>query len=243
MKKLLIAAIILFTSSAYSQACPGLVMDGIYPVSKSQNVVLCKKRYAIGFSVAQKAPMWVSEKLTADNVKAANITRKDNWRPDPLINPKSQPQQSEFIGVSYDKGHMVPYEDLADDAEAADESFLLTNIVPQYFSQNRGVWKNIEGKVRKLALTKGPIYVVTGPIFTSTTPLTLKLGTPIPDSTYKVIFVPSTKEVYALVVPNNATAKSTDLPKYNVSFKDFQKLNPSLNIYSKQLTYTSKILN
>lgn len=243
MKKLLIAIIILFTSSAYSQACPGLVMDGIFPVSKSQNVVLCKKRYAIGFSVAQKAPMWTSEKLTADNVKASTIARKDDWRSDPEINPISQPQQKEFIGVSYDKGHMVPYEDLADDAQAADESFFLTNIVPQYFSQNRGVWKNIEGKVRKLALTKGPIYIVTGPIFTSTTPLTLKLGTPIPDSTYKVVFVPSTKEVYTLIVPNNATAKSSDLPKFNTTLQNLQKLNPSLNIYSKPLAFTSKILN
>lgn len=242
MKNILIASIILFTSSAYSQACPGHVMDGVFPVSKNQNIVLCKKRYAIGYSVAKKAPMWTAEKLTAANIKNQSVVRKDNFRPDPEVRPDSQPKVAEFIGTSYDKGHMLPFDDFSDDPVAADESFFMTNIVPQYFSHNRGIWKVIENRTRLLAVKHGEIYVVTGPIFTSPTPLTLKGGTPIPDSLYKVIFVPSTKEVYTIVVPNVAAIK-VNLPKYTATLQSLKTVNPSLNVYSKQLKFTSKVLN
>lgn len=235
MKKFLaIASIILFTQIAHSEPCSEMVYNGKFPVTKEPTTIICHKRYVIGYSKIRHAPLWVAEALTSENVKNANIKRIDAFRPDPAIPASSQANQHEFIATGYDKGHMLPYEDFADDEQAANESFFMTNMVPQKANNNRGIWRSLEGKVRKLATTKGTVFIITGPIFAKS-PITLNAGTPVPQALYKVVISPSTKEVFTTIVPNEDGLPASTLPKYIVTIKDFNNQNPNVSLYQATL--------
>jgi endonuclease G len=59
---------------------------------------------------------------------------------------------------------MAPSADMAWDEQAMSESFYLSNMVPQVgIGMNRGIWKDLEEKVRKWTLDRKSVYVFTGP--------------------------------------------------------------------------------
>ena len=217
MKKLLIAiaSLFLFTTPAFANTpCSDMVYNGVFPKANEPVTIICHKRYVVGFSTARHTPLWVAEKLTADEVAHENVPRKDNFRPDPAVPANQQGSTKAYIGTGYDKGHMNNYEDVADDAVAGDESFFMTNMVPQKSQNNRGIWRSLEDHVRKLATAKGTIYVVTGPIFDGK-PATLKDGTPVPTRLFKMVISPSTKEAITVVMPNANGMPASTLPMYN----------------------------
>ena len=76
-------------------------------------------------------------------------------------------QLEDYRGSGYDRGHLCPAGDMKLNRTSMSESFLLSNMSPQERSFNRGIWKKVETKVRKWAITEGRIYVVTRGVLTS----------------------------------------------------------------------------
>jgi endonuclease G len=240
MKKILaIISIILFTSIASAQTCKEMVFGGIFPTTVEKTTIICHKRYVVGYSTARKAPLWVAEMITAAEVANANGVRKDAFRQDPAIPSNQQATLLDFAGTIYDRGHMVPFEDLADDLVAANEGFFLTNIVPQASTNNRGIWNALEGRVRKLAVAKGTIFVVTGPLFAAT-PTTLKSGAQVPAQLYKIVLSPSTTESYTFVLPNTNGLATSSLPLYFTTIANFKKTNMGINPVPAKGTFVDR---
>lgn len=238
MKKIIFIILTLFTTFSFSQvSCPQFFADGVVP-NVPNTVVLCKKRYAIGFNPAKGTPVWVAEKITAANVANENVERKDNFRPDPAIPLNHQASEKAFVGTHFDKGHMAPFEDFADDAQAADESFFMTNMVPQVDKMNRGIWRSLEMKTRKLT-AKGDIFVINVPIFDIKVQM-LADGTPIPARIAKLTFIPSTHESFIAILPNQAGLISAQLDKYLTNKQDFIKQTKLQAVIPKQITYLDK---
>jgi endonuclease G len=216
-----------------------MVFKGVFPVTIEKVEIICKSRYVIGYSVERKAPLWVAEKITKANISASKGDRINTFRVDPAIPLDKQPTLEDFVGTKYDRGHMVPFEDLADDAKAANESFFLTNMVPEISDHNRGIWKAAEGRARKLPLSKEYIFVVTGPVFNG--PIkTLKSGAQIPESLYKVVLSPTTMESYTIVVPNVTGLHATDLSKFFRTKADLKALIPGFAITDDSTKFTDK---
>ena len=85
------------------------------------------------------------------------------------------------------------------------ESFYLSNMAPQVgVGMNRGVWKNIEVKVRQWANEKGSLFVITGPVFQNEKPLGFIGGNniAIPTHFYKIILDRNRNQIISFVVPN-----------------------------------------
>ena len=238
MKKLLLAGLILFTSFSYGQSCPQFFADGVVPAIPNV-VVLCKKRYAIGFSSQKGTPIWVAEKLTAQSVANANSPRKDNFRPDPSIPISQQASEKAFVGTHFDKGHLAPFEDFADDPQAADESFYMTNMMPQVDKMNRGIWRALEMRARKLT-SHGDVYVITSPLFIGPV-TTLADGTPIPTNIAKLIFIPSTRESYTAILPNTDGLITAQLDRYLTTRQNFIKQSNLSAVVPKRLQLTDKL--
>ena len=244
MKRLLAALTIsLFTSVALSATapCSNMVFGGVFPQSKEPVTIICKTRFVIGYSIPRKNPLWVAEVLTSKNIQTPHVDRRDNFRPDPVLPPTSQASLIEFIATGLDRGHMVPFEDMADDPKAADESFIMTNMIPQAATMNRGIWRSLEMKVRKLALQKGTIYVITGPIFDNE-PQRLKFGTMVPAYAWKVVLVPATREAFTAVVPNQDGLSAAQLPKFASSLSVLHRINPNLMVVQQPAQFVDKPL-
>lgn len=145
----------------------------------------------------------------------------------------------------FDKGHMAPAQDFAWDGinsntnnsktetrstahmqrkyiSALEESFYMSNIVPQHPANNQQIWVALEKNVRKwVRERKTDLYVITGPIYTKNA-LQFYNSVQIPDKLYKIIIDKKHMEGTAFIIPNTYIDKAL-LNHYRVNLSTIKK--------------------
>lgn len=239
MRNLIIASVILlFSVFSYAAPCDSHVFNQQFPLAQKDVTRLCKTRFAVGYDMLAGTPVWASYKITPENMRRAGLDRSSTFRPDPAIRPNKQPNNAQFVGNNLDRGHLVPFEDVNDDKTAALESMLFSNIVPQYDSFNRGIWKALEGRIRHEGLIN-ELYVITGPIYQSGISSSGSLL--VPTAFFKVIINIRTKRIVSYLIPHSDTAKTVDLNKYVVRLSAIEKSAGLIILLDKlSLTETKK---
>jgi endonuclease G len=104
---------------------------------------------------------WVAYPLNSGLIGSGS--RTDAWAFDPLIPQLLQPSVVlASYGVSgYTRGHQIPSADRLRYAPNA-TTFYATNMTPQDYDFNSGIWEKVEERVRKYARACDTLYVVTG---------------------------------------------------------------------------------
>ena len=160
--------------------------------------------FLIGWSDSLRHPVWV-----AYHVKARADHEYTEKRPafsrDHAVPAAAGP--SDYAKSGFDRGHMAPnYAMLTRYGESVQKkTFLMSNIVPQTPSLNRGVWRDIEHRIADLWTARyGEIWVVVGCI---SSPASEKLpcGVDIPDYFYQIIIAQEGMDVraQAVIFPRN----------------------------------------
>lgn len=203
MRTLLAAAALLAFAGTAHAACDAVEAQG-EPVDHRPGftVPLCRLGYFSMYNPNMKTPRWVAEHLVGSNVQGIEV-RKDHFQDDPDVPDANEAVLADYRGSGYARGHMAPAGDFPNNAAAMDESFYLTNMVPQVQKcNNAGIWSKLERMTREWAIHYGEVYVVTGPIYSSTPVRTIGRGVAVPDSIFKVIYNPKLNTSLAFVVAN-----------------------------------------
>ena len=157
--------------------------------------------YTLSYSEKDEQAEWVFYILTSEMLNGKQ-KRTNDFRQDTLITSISA-QHLDYKHSGYDLGHLCPAQDMKLNKTSMSESFLMSNMSPQKPSFNRGIWKKLEAKVRKWAITEGRIYVVTGGVLTSNKGKIGVDGVSIPKYFYKIIYDPNGQgKMIALLLPN-----------------------------------------
>jgi endonuclease G, mitochondrial len=212
MKKLLAALLVAAaTHASAAPTCRQFSPDGQPPVLANAKLAaktraLCYSDFAVLHSGVTHGPLWSAEHLTRAHLSAArNEVRTNRFYEEPALPRGEGAKLADYRKSGYDRGHMSPAGDRGDD-EAMAESFTLANIVPQNPTNNRRLWAHIEQAVRRIAVSAGEAYVVTGPMFTGRQLQTIgSTGVIVPTQLFKVVYVPSQRLAFAVVVDNEAT--------------------------------------
>lgn len=193
-----------------------------YGVPGKAGDILCRKGYLLAHDPVRKTPIWVAEHLTEEKA-SGTIPRKNAFKSDPDLVKGQRAELSDYKKSGYDQGHMAPSADMAWDEVAMAESFYLSNMVPQVgIGMNRGIWKDLEKKVRGWALERGELYIYTGPIYAEPATEIGKNKVAVPSHIYKIVFDPEQEEAIAFIMPNQKL-KSSDMLKYIVSVSEIEK--------------------
>lgn len=194
--------------SAQAASCPDMFAGGVAPqvlreTLRIGTVELCNANYAVLASESTKGPLWSAEELTEENLEIADSTRRQgSFFPDDRLPPGMRAVLEDYRASGYDRGHMTPSGD-EPGLEAQQQSFLLSNIVPQTAELNRGPWEGVESAVRGWARQEGEIFVVTGPGYDPDNVLTIGRGRiPVPAVTWKAIYDPAANGMGAYVCLN-----------------------------------------
>lgn len=98
-------------------------------------------------------------------------------------------QPQDYSGSGYDRGHLAPNYAIATrlGRAAQEETFLMSNIIPQKHALNAGLWKDLELR----AATNYParfreVWVMAGPVF-GANPRRLRGGVAVPESCWMVL--------------------------------------------------------
>ena len=94
---------------------------------------------------------------------------------------------ADYRRSGYDRGHLAPAAAMAWSQEVMSESFYLSNMGPQDPGFNRGIWRQLEARVRDWADLHGEVFVVTGPVLEGELPTIGSSGMSVPEYFYKVI--------------------------------------------------------
>ena len=201
--------------------------------------IINREGYALGFSQQHKQPLWVTYRLTKDEVESKSVRRMGTFKTD--FDVIGSAMSSDYSNSGYDRGHMAPAADMQWSTNAMVESFLMSNMCPQYPSLNRHTWAYLEAEVRKYAQNEDSIYVVSGPIFTNQCLSTIGASrVVIPDAFYKAIYDETPPEkMIAFVMLNTNLNHNIYLYATNVAYVESLA---SLNFFSSIDTNKQSIL-
>jgi endonuclease G len=142
---------------------PLLSGEGIeIPAHPVSALIIAHSAYTIQYNEKYEQADWAAYALTSDMLTGAS-GRTDDFRPDPGV-PTGSAVPADYQGSGYDKGHLVPANDMTFSPGCMSETFYMSNMSPQVPAFNRGIWKRLEELVRKWAKENGGIYIVTGPV-------------------------------------------------------------------------------
>jgi len=175
------------------------------PRPKPGDVIIRHVGYILSYNETHEQANWVAYELTLEEVMGA-IGRTNYFRHDPEVKTGSA-TLADYRGSGYDRGHLAPAGDMKWSPVVMSESFYMSNMSPQRPSFNRGIWKRLEGQVRKWAVDNKSVYIAIGGVLT---PGLIRIGpnqVSVPEKFYKVILDYKEPELKGIVfiLPNRGS--------------------------------------
>lgn len=165
------------------------------------------EHYTICYRETYEQAEWSAYRLDVSQlVKGSD--RTNDFRPDPEIKTESA-TLADYRGSGYDRGHLTPAADMSFSKTAMSETFYMSNMSPQAGAFNRGIWQQLESRVRDWARAFGRVYVVSGPVLDKPASKYETIGkskVAIPQYYYKVILAPLYADANDRKSPDDAKA-------------------------------------
>jgi endonuclease G, mitochondrial len=139
--------------------------NAVADISFPNNYLMMKPSYALSYNRDKGTPNWVSWHLT--NEWYGTLTRIDTFRPDPAVpHDWYRVQAFDFFNTGFNRGHMTPNADRdhQDRIPINQETYLMSNMVPQAPDNNSGPWGGFENFLRTLTDAGNEVYIVSGPL-------------------------------------------------------------------------------
>lgn len=226
-----------------SQAAPNLPAETVGPAPGSwlpyapKGEVIVDTDFSLAYSEEHEQAIWVAHELRADRLSRREAERT-NWFEEDLRVTSGSARHADYIKSGYSRGHLAPAADFVHDQKAMDKSFFMSNISPQMYHFNAGVWRELEENVRDWAKLNDRLLVVTGPVWDENPKQIGKNRVSVPKAFYKVILDPEEPELkgIAFLIPHEKTDKP--LARFAMSIRGLEELTGIdfyMDLYEKNL--------
>ena len=185
--------------------------------ASTSNYLEVKKGYIMSYNGNEGRANWVAWTLSASDVGL--VTRSNDFREDKNIPSTFQKSDSDdYKGSGYDRGHLCPSEDRTAKFYLNQETFLMSNMIPQTPEVNRGPWKFLEEYCRKLAKKGYFLSIYTGGI--GSKDRLSGNNVPIPTYCWKVV---KYDNQYICVWIPNTHSPNKNWRTYEISIEEMKK--------------------
>lgn len=190
------------------------------------NQVLNYKAIRVNFNPSLRIPNCVAYELTATMVDMADapdheVRKNYNYAKDPSV--KGCPENWEYRGTDYSRGHMAPAMDMRWDKTTMTQCFYMTNMCPQDTKLNNDHWRVLEEKVHRWAKRDKRLMVYTGPIMGKNPKMVgkNKQNIAVPDAFFKVVYAPEQDRAIAFIYENRPCPGN--ISKYAVTVAEVER--------------------
>lgn len=172
------------------------------------NYLLVNNFMAISYNRDKGIPNWVAWRVTSADL--GQLNREDAFRPDDRL-PKgwARVTPSDYTGSGFDRGHICPNADRYGSREAADATFLMTNMTPQTPDLNRGPWQELEVYTRTLVKRGSDVYVYAG-VYGERGKIKKKVT--IPEYNWKIVVAVPAGTPFSAINETNARVIAVNMP-------------------------------
>jgi endonuclease G len=140
----------------------------------------------VGYDETRRNPAWSAYRLPAETLPQ-RCPRPSRFRADPRT--RGRVRHEDYTNSGYDRGHLTPNHAIATrfGAVAQEETFLMSNILPQDPDLNQGPWRELEAALAdRAAPACEEIWVTVGPAYLGGT-RRLSSGSAVPDAFWMVV--------------------------------------------------------
>lgn len=196
-------------------------LDKYIPFSKSNTEIVRHTAFILNYREEYEQASWVLHKLVKEAASGTE-RRSNDFLEDPNVASGSAVTQ-DYARSGYDRGHLCPAGDFKHDKTLQDETFYMSNMSPQAPDFNRGIWSDLENKVRSWVKIRGELIIVTGPILKKGLPTIGRINQiAVPEQYFKIIFDPAQQQAIAFLFNNEG---AVDLVKsHTVSIDEIEAL-------------------
>ena len=177
------------------------------PKHQAEEIYIKHFAYSLVYNEQMEQASWVAYNLESKELQK-NYKRKNNFRVDTMVHSQTA-NNADYSKSGYDRGHLAAAADMTWNKQAMSESFYYSNMSPQRPGFNRGIWKRLESKVRRIAVKYENVYVCVGPIFKDSITTIGANKVAVPSHYYKALLIynDTLQQSIAYVMPNK---KSSD---------------------------------
>jgi endonuclease G len=200
------------------------VYGGELPITNRKVLrVLANEGYLVGYSEALGNPLWAAYRVR--DVESLDAPKRpEDFRVDVRTAARVEPE--DYSRSGYDRGHLAPNYAIATryGKAAQEETFLMSNVVPQKHGLNAGLWRELEMKIAtSYAARFGEVWVMAGPVF-GAQPAKLQRRVAVPEGFFMIVVDENDGRVraQAFLFPQE-TAEGDELGKYVVSIDEVEE--------------------
>lgn len=125
------------------------------------NYLVVHGGYVLSYNNGRGTANWVAWRTTKSDL--GERRERSRFEPDPMLPAGVRRiQYYDYSGSGYDRGHMVPAADRFGDERRTEETFLMTNIVPQTGDLNQYPWNKLESYARGIVRRGNDVYTIAG---------------------------------------------------------------------------------
>jgi DNA/RNA endonuclease G (NUC1) len=203
--------------------------------------------YVIEVVGAWKSALWAAHHVTASQLEKtyAGKYRRPKWKEEKQLPASVRARSSDYPkgGIPWNRGHLAPNADFGS-KEARDETFILSNAVPQFHLNNQKIWSELEEMIRGWVIARKEAYVVTGGFVGASREPELmgESRVVVPTHLFKIVLAPKIDgsdawEAIAVVLENRdysraACAEYEDCLRENIRSIDWIEAEIGLNFFS-----------
>lgn len=205
--------------------------------SDDDNFLIVGEGSVLSYNESRGGVNWVAWRTTRDDV-GDSIPRPD-FRPDPRL-PKWYDRIGyyDYSGSGYDRGHMVPSADRFANPRLNEETFMMSNIVPQTGALNQYPWNDFEMYVRSQAWNRRDVYQIAGCYGEAGR---LKNKITVPTNCWKIAMImprgrtpdklDTSTRILAVDMPNIEGIENDKWRKYQTTIREIEQ-RTGLNIFA-----------
>jgi len=183
------------------------------------DIVLDRRGYSLGFSKKRKSALWVSYIISKGSI-GVDVERSEQFFPDFEIPEPYRRYPDDYTNSGYDKGHLVPSAAVDFSRRSNNETFLMTNVIPQDPKLNRQAWRSLERLERTWTSLHGALLIVSGPMYGKRNRRVGDLS--VPKGFYKIIYAIEAEKCIGFVLPNKP-ATASELWKFAKSVQEVEE--------------------
>ncbi len=189
-------------SGGTSERIEGL--EQFIPSAKNNTEIVRHTAFMLSYQEEYEQASWVLHILKQEASEGTE-PRSNEFMADPKVQSGSAVSQ-DYSRSGYDRGHLCPAGDFKYDKALQDETFYMSNMSPQAPDFNRGIWSDLESRVRKWAKERGDLVIVTGPILSEGLSYIGKRNqVAVPEYYYKIVYDPNAQQAIAFLMPNEGS--------------------------------------
>lgn len=194
----------------------------------ADNYLIVHESHVLSYNSSRGTPNWVAWFTRASDL--GDSIPRPLFQPDPSLPAKlTRIQHSDYSGSGFDRGHLLPSADRFADPRLNEQTFYMTNIVPQTMALNQFPWQKLESYARSLARRSNTLYTIAGVYGDAGR---LKGRVTVPTNCWKVIVVfprgsgiefTKRTRVIAVDMPNTDGIENEDWKRYRTTVREIEQ--------------------